>query len=123
MSDFTEFSGNILESDDSRFLSFDILNMANGGEDIEVEIEKVIRAEAGSKFENGQPMNADVPIVVFKGEGVVTRRMWYVQAKTNRRRLGNLLGPIIDKWAGRKITLYPDANVGFAGRKGGIRIR
>jgi len=123
MTNFTEFSGNILELDDSRFLNFDILNMANGGKDIEVEIEKVIKAEAGSKFENGHPIHEDVPIVVFKGEGVVTRRMWYVQAITNQRRLGNLLGPIIDKWAGRKITLYPDPNVRFAGRKGGIRIR
>ena len=124
MSDFTEFSGSILESDDSRFLNFDILYMANGGKEIEVEIQKVIKAKPGSKFENGQPIKSKFPIIVFKGEGVVTRRLWYVRQKSNRNKIGKLLGQDPKNWAGGKITLFPDPNVRWAGEKvGGIVVK
>ena len=124
MSDFTDYSGSILEIDDSRYLNFDILYMANGGKEIEVEIEKVEQPQPGSKFETQQPINRKFPIIHFEGEGVVTRRLWYVRQKKNLKVIGKLLGPRMENWPGGKITLYPDPNVRYAGEKvGGIVVK
>lgn len=103
----TAFEGLSGQLKDSRFLSADDLPR---GQDIEVEIEEVYKAENFDMFKAAGKKErvAVAGFLKFKGKSKL-----YKLSETNRKTLDRLFGNRAKEWKGKKVLIFVDFKEAF----------
>lgn len=102
--------------DDGRFVNYSTLC---GLGDVEVQIKEVIALGPEFKFQNGRQLGKKMLCLRFEKVEKVLRLN-----AGNLRVVQKQLGNKTSEWVGKKIKLYSDASVKFAGKEvGGIKVK
>ena len=111
-----QYEGLASKFDDSRFVNASTIS---GMGEVVMEIEEAISLAKGFKFENGQSLKIDTLCLRFTKTPKVLRLN-----KTNLRTCMKILGNKCGEWKGRKIKIYYDPTVKFAGKDvGGVKVK
>lgn len=111
-----EYTGPASKFDDSRFINASTL--AGLGE-VVVTVKEVISLKAGFKFENSQTLKQDTLCLRFTNSPKILRLN-----KGNLRRCQKVMGSMCKDWVGRKLKVFTDPTVRFAGKEvGGIVVK